>query len=223
MPHPSFYKDVYPHFQIPLKEFIEYHYINLSMSDIDIIEMIKQFTDIKFSRTALSRWHKRAGITARTPHARFQLAIDTGKIDHKLIAQKSIVKTAKRIKGRSYLQSKPSTRLNKLLKESGKSQAELSRYLGVSTGCVNAWCSCEAMVHPDYWKRIEKFLELPHEEIFSPSSRPVSVPRFLSEQLGVSIHSVYNWLWGRTKPGKKCPPAIKQMIKNYRKKYRRPA
>lgn len=176
--HPSFYRDVFPQFGMDLKDFIHYHYVMLTMSDIDVINMIDAHVQVRFSRTALSRWHKRTGIPARNPHVRFKLAIEKGAYSHKKVAQKidykkrrinykkiSMKRVAKLI-GRNYLKSKPAPRLRELLNAQSKTRKQLAEFLDVSPHTVNAWCSGFNKIHPIYWKPMEGFLQLKRKDIF---------------------------------------------------------
>ncbi len=220
MAHPSYNKDVYPQLQMPLYDFMKYHYINRNMSDIDIIKMIQDFTGIKFSRETLSKWHKRTGIPARSPKMRFRLAINEGKIKHKEIARKA-GKTARENRAHfnlNIVKQRPAKYLKKRLKEKNISQAQLARHLGVSTGCIHNWCSGDAWVSPCFWKPIENFLGLPHNNIFTPSTRPANVAGVLSELFNTSRSNIYRWIKGKHIPRDK---AIRKAIDVMMKKERR--
>ncbi len=176
--HPSFQLNVFPQFGMTLKDFMCYHYVVLNMSDIDIINMIDRHVHIKFSRTALSRWHKQANVPVRNPHERFKLAIEKGAYSHKKVAEKIDYKhrhidhkavNKKRLAkliGRNYLKSKSAPRLRELLNTQSKTRKQLAQYLDVSPHTVNAWCSGFNKIHPIYYKPLEEFLHLKRKDIF---------------------------------------------------------
>jgi hypothetical protein len=77
----TFKNTVEPIYRIDKSTFIEIFYFKSKMSDIEIAEDIERRTHYKFSRTAIKRWRDAYGMKARTPSARYQLAMKKLRVD----------------------------------------------------------------------------------------------------------------------------------------------
>jgi|GEM_PF-2235859 len=182
-----FYERVYPYFNIDISSFMEKYYTKKTYGEI--IEMIIKKCEWEPSRTDLSIWLKKAGMSAHSPQERRLIAIKKKRISYakigKVIHRKMHLRKidyastiSKKIKTMSSYKYKKgnqaprpvsvyiSNNFYSLLSDNEK-RKRLANYLGISYHTIKAWLFKHNKVNAIYWDKVARFLKTNKEKIFN--------------------------------------------------------